>query len=152
MKLKYLLIIIVSFQILGCSTLHSSFRPADITGGYGEEKISDDVYMVFFDGNGFTPADVAKKYFLRRSAQVALKMDRDCFVILNEKGTLSLNYATSNKTAVKSKYYSAVDNSGAPDSNKADENSVSGLVQIYKQSSAPSDCIDANITLQSTNL
>lgn len=152
---SFICIIILASQALttiGCVGMQSSYKPHDVSGGYGEEKLNDNTYVVFIDANGFTPPELTKKYFLRRSAQLTLKNDFDCFVILEEKRTLNINYVTSNKLASKTKYYSASNGLGDSQANALDENSLSGIIQMHQSATSPADCMKAQSTLELTNL
>lgn len=133
-----------SILITGCAGLESTYKPYDFSGGYGEEKINANTYVVFFDANGFTPAEVSQKYFLRRARQITLKNDFNCFVVLEKRKTLNANYMTSNKLVVNTKYYSANENAYGEAANKLDENSLSGIIQMYKQGTdSPPNCLSA---------
>lgn len=147
MKLFQLILFIYFFSLAGCVGMESTFKPYDMSGGYGEEKIADDAFIVFFDANSFTPQDLTKKYFLKRSAQLTLKNTFDCFVIHEEKKTLFVHYQTSHKLALKSKHYSASEKPTEINANKLDENSLSGIIQMYKNDKAPNECINADQAL-----
>jgi hypothetical protein len=134
-----------------CAGLQSTYKPSDFSGGYGDEKLKENTFMVYFDGNGFTTKEIAKKYFLRHSAEVTLRNGQKCFKVIDEKSTLSANYMTKSVEALNSKYYYKNDYELiASQKNIADENSLSGIIQLYPETSTA--CIDAKTTLETTSL
>lgn len=148
MRVRTIILNLFTLITFGCSGLQSTFRPWDITGGYGDEKLNDNVYMVFFDGNGFTNMPTVKKYFLRRASQIALKNSQDCFVVLDEKNTLHSNFMTNHKSAANTKFHAGEGYLTSENINKPDDNSLSGLIQLYKMTNAPANCINAEQTLR----
>lgn len=131
-----------------CAGLESSYRPnADFTGGYGDDKIKNNIFVVYFDGNGFTPYSLSKKHLLRRISTVTLQQGFYCFKILDERQTLGKNFATQNTEALNTSYYYKDQNQLLDsDRNKPDENSVSSLVQLFSAGES-TDCVNAKITL-----
>lgn len=142
-KLSLLLISVWCLLVLvGCVGMESSYKPFDsVSGGYGDTKLTNDVYVVFMDANGFTDLSLTKKYFSKHAAEVTLANDYDCFVVLETKNTLSTSYKTSNVAAKNTKYYSSYlpPVSDASETNKYDANSLAGLIQLYKGEGA-TDC------------
>jgi hypothetical protein len=55
--------------VAGCMT---GYQPRGYTGGYSEQKIDEDTYLVSFSGNGNTPRGVVLKYFLYRCAELTV--------------------------------------------------------------------------------
>ena len=55
--------------LAGCMT---AYQPHGLTGGYKEQKLDEDTYLVSFYGNGHTPRGVVLKYFLYRCAELTL--------------------------------------------------------------------------------
>lgn len=138
------------YVLAGCVGMESTFKPYDdFSGGYGDTKLAEDAYIVFFDANGMTEPKLTESYFQRRSAQLTLKAGYDCFVALEKKKTLFHNYVTNNKLAINSKKYSAAVNLAAdPEANKPDANSLAGIIQLHKKGSEPASCIMANQVLE----
>jgi hypothetical protein len=120
----------------------------NISGGYGEHKIKPGVYVVYFDGNGYVTQARARKYFLRRSAELTLQAGASCFKVLDEKHTLYDNFKTKVTEAIGTKYFykDEVELSDT-EKNKLDENSTVGVIQIFQESDVK-DCLNAKSTLQ----
>ena len=53
--------------LAGCMT---PYQPAGFGGGYQEQKLAGDTYLVSFYGNGNTPNGVVAQYFLYRCAEL----------------------------------------------------------------------------------
>lgn len=88
MKLIFLLSL---FIFTSCGALQ--YQPKDNFnggGGYSEEKLTSNRYIVTFQGNGHnTPAQVYK-YFLRRSAEIAKANSYEYFrVVKDSPGTMN---------------------------------------------------------------
>ena len=150
---KYIFAVIAALVLNSCVGMDSTYRPMkDFTGGYGEEKIKNDVYVVFFDGNGFTSKATAKKYFLRRSSALTLQNGFSCFKILDQKFTLSQNFMSQAPEVVGSKYYYKTSAElSETEKNTPDENSIVGVIQIFPDSAPPpKDCYNAKTTLEAT--
>lgn len=138
----------------GCVGMETSYKEYDsLGGGYGEEQLAPDTFIVFVNANDFTEPELTKKYFLRRAAQLTYKSDYDCFVIIEEKPTLVENYITSNKMAVKTKYFATkTENFKGSKTNQAHPNSLAGIIQMHKEPTRPNDCQMASTILKTTNL
>lgn len=142
------------FTLTACVGMETTYKEYDtLGGGYGEEALTSDAFIVFVNANDFTEPELTKKYFLRRSAQLTLKGDYDCFVIIEEKKTLIQNYITSNKLALKTKYYAArTENFKGNKTNETHPNSLVGIIQMHKDQTRPNDCQMASTILKTTNL
>ena len=151
---KFLTSAILLLALTGCVGMETSYKEYDaMGGGYGEEQLSADSFIVFINANDFTEPELTKKYFLRRSAQLTLKNDFDCFMIIEEKPTLIENYITSNKLALKTKYFAAkTENFKGSKTNQAHPNSLAGIIQMHKDAARPNDCQMASTVLKTTNL
>jgi hypothetical protein len=81
-KTKHTSILIISLIIIqtGCAT---AYQPVGLTGGFMETKLSQDVWEVKFDGNGFTSEPRARDLTLLRSAELTLNNSFSYFVIAN---------------------------------------------------------------------
>lgn len=141
-------------SLTGCVGMETTYKEYDaLGGGYGEEQLAPESFIVFVNANDFTEPELTKKYFLRRSAQLTLKADYDCFVIIEEKNTLIENYITSNKLALKTKYYSSkIENFKGSKTNQTHANSLVGIIQMHKDQTRPNDCQVASTILKTTHL
>jgi len=68
---------------VGCTTAYQS---TGMTGGFSETKLSQDLFEVRFQGNGFTSADRVSQFLLRRAAEITLENHRRYFVISDQRG------------------------------------------------------------------
>ena len=91
--------IILSVCILiffGCAT---SYQPVGFTGGYEETRLDENVFSVFFRGNGYTSRQRAVDFALLRSAELAITHGYEYFVILESNSYLSTStYTTPTQT------------------------------------------------------
>lgn len=55
--------------LAGCM---AAYQPDGMGGGYTDEKLDEDTYLVSFRGNGYTPEGAVLKYFLYRCAELTL--------------------------------------------------------------------------------
>ncbi|MBX7065789.1 MAG: hypothetical protein K1X28_01020 [Parachlamydiales bacterium] len=78
-------ILIASMVALtSCATLYQ--KEGFFTNGYSDMRAGQDIFVVTFRANEFTPAKKVKKYALRRAAEVALKNGYRYFIVLDETG------------------------------------------------------------------
>jgi hypothetical protein len=74
----------------GCAT---TYGPRGIDGGYSESRRADDIYIVRFEGNGFTKPDQAEEMAFLRAAELTIEKGFRYFTILGES-------SATNSTAV----------------------------------------------------
>lgn len=129
--------------------MESTYKPHDISGGYGELKVASEIYVVYFDANGFTPAELTRKYVLRRASQLASESEFDCFVILEEKRTLKENFKTTNRLVVKTPFFFSDEKFLPENANLFDENSLIAIFKMFKKSdsAAPVECVNLTSSL-----
>lgn len=82
--------------VAGCMT---GYQPRGYTGGYSEQKIDEDTYLVSFSGNGNTPRGVVLKYFLYRCAELTVDHGYAYFELYAPPRKQSLNETGFVKTA-----------------------------------------------------
>jgi hypothetical protein len=58
---------------------------AATSGGYGEQKINDDVWRVTFAGNSLTSRETVERYLLYRAADLTVNQGFDWFVTTDRK-------------------------------------------------------------------
>lgn len=148
--MKFLILLGLSFLLSACAEMATTYHPGgDISGGYGDQNLKPGVHVVFFDGNGFVTQARAKKYFLRRASTITLQSGQHCFKILDLKQTRSENYKTKLTEAVGTKYYYIDDNELIEtEANLKDENSYTGVIQMFPDGGDQKDCYNAKNTLQ----
>lgn len=69
----------------GCAYRSTPYQPLSsanrISGGYSDERISEDRFRVKFSGNTLTSREKVESYLLFRAAELTLEQGRDWFVI-----------------------------------------------------------------------
>lgn len=71
--------------ILGIAALLASctsYQPMGITGGYKDAQLDENVFSVYFAGNGYTSRERAQDFALLRAAELTLTHGHTYFVIL----------------------------------------------------------------------
>jgi hypothetical protein len=74
--------------LAGCATPETPYQPfvahgeAGIHGGYSEQRLAADRYLVRFHGNSMTSRDRVEDYMLYRAAELTLQNDDDWFVVI----------------------------------------------------------------------
>lgn len=70
--------------IAGCVSA-TPYQPAANKGGFSEQKVEDNRYLVSFKGNSRTSQEVVETYLLYRAAEVTLESGHDWFLIADQK-------------------------------------------------------------------
>lgn len=76
---------------VGCTTAPTPYQPyveegsRGIHGGYSEQRLAADRYIVRFHGNEFTSRDRVEGYLLYRAAQLTLENGFDSFVMVDRR-------------------------------------------------------------------
>ncbi|MDP4291539.1 MAG: hypothetical protein Q8908_10710, partial [Bacteroidota bacterium] len=73
MKLRKSFLLFLAICLTSCATSYHEFN---ISGGYQSAKLSDDLYVVRFDGNGYTSFDLAAQFTMRRCAEITLEQGK----------------------------------------------------------------------------
>jgi hypothetical protein len=81
--MERLLAILVLAALSGCATPYQKIG-TDLSGGHSFHRISTDVFVVSFMGNGFTPPRQAADFAMLRAAEIALEYKFRYFAILGE--------------------------------------------------------------------
>jgi hypothetical protein len=90
--MQRVLTILVLAALSGCATPYQKVG-TNISGGHSFHRISTDVFVVSFMGNGFTPPRQAADFALLRAAEVALEHRFRFFAILGEFDRSGVDYA-----------------------------------------------------------
>ncbi len=85
---KKILLLMLMLLTIGCAT---PYKRSGFAGGYRDYKIKDNMYTVYFGGNGYTNAEKCNQYAMRRAAEVTLENGYTHFVILDS--TYERNYS-----------------------------------------------------------
>lgn len=81
--MKYACFILFSI-LFGCASPYRA-QTKEYGSGYTDEKISDRVYKISYQGNSHTADEVVYKYFMRRCAEVALNNHFPYFIVIESK-------------------------------------------------------------------
>lgn len=86
---KLIAITIATLILQGCAT---TYQKTGFTGGYSETQLDENVFTVFFRGNGLTGRERVADFTLLRSAELTLENGFQYFAIIDA------NSYTSNST------------------------------------------------------
>lgn len=64
---RFIVVMLAGVMLAGCAT---GYQKSGITGGYGDTKIDDSHYLVFFNGNGYASKDRVWYFWIYRCAQL----------------------------------------------------------------------------------
>jgi hypothetical protein len=64
---RFIVGMLTVIMLVSCAT---AYKKSGITGGYGETKIDDSHYLVYFDGNGYASKDRVWYFWIYRCAQL----------------------------------------------------------------------------------
>jgi len=73
--------ILFTLIVLFATACVTPYGPRGMTGGYMDEKIDDDTYLVSFNGNGNTSSDRVWFYWIYRCAELTKEQGYDYFTI-----------------------------------------------------------------------
>lgn len=74
------LLLLLAATLAACATA-TPYQPMKDGVGYGEQKLEDNRYRVWFAGNSKTPREAVEDYVLYRAAELALENGYDYFVL-----------------------------------------------------------------------
>lgn len=66
---KFLFSFLACLFLVGCAT-PTPYQKNGLLGGYKDKKVSDGVYEVEFQGNGYCTLELVKEYALRRAEEL----------------------------------------------------------------------------------
>jgi len=64
----------------------TAYQAKGLTGGFSQTQLSEYVYEVRFQGNGYTSADRVGQFLLRRAAELTLETGHRYFVVGDQRG------------------------------------------------------------------
>ena len=76
----------------GCAT---GYQPTGFAGGFSETQLSENVYQVRFNGNGFTTSERASDFALLRSADVCLRDGYRYFIVADAESSEKIGTYTT---------------------------------------------------------
>lgn len=68
-----------SLIVLLCTSCATTYGPNLLTGGYSDEKIDDDTYIVSFHGNGYASEERVWYFWIYRCAEITKEKGYDYF-------------------------------------------------------------------------
>ena len=71
--------LLATIALVACST---PYQPKGFGGGFEEQQIAADVFIVSARGNAYTSMEVIKTYTLRRSAELSVENGYEYFAII----------------------------------------------------------------------
>jgi hypothetical protein len=86
---KVISVLAALLALAGCSTAPTPYQPyiaegsPGIHGGYSDQQLAPDRFLVRFHGNEFTSRDRVEGYLLYRAAQLTLHNGYDSFVMID---------------------------------------------------------------------
>jgi hypothetical protein len=94
---------LLALAICGCAT---PYGPHQLTGGYSEVRIQNDIYRIVFDGNGFIHQSAVDYYALVRAAELTIQQGRNYFRVLGgDTDVKTTNVFVPGQTFVTSNTY-----------------------------------------------
>ncbi len=89
---KILLSGLTIFFLVGCAT---SYQSEGAMGGFKETRLSENMYRVTFNGNGFTDRTRSADFVLLRSAEITLQNGYRYFTIIDAHRDTATSYHTN---------------------------------------------------------
>lgn len=91
--MKNLSLILSVFFLFSCAT---GYKRHGFNGGFSEQRLSRDMYLVHFSGNRYTSSSIVQTYLLKRCAELTLNSGFTHFIIVNSNNdtTSDLLYQT----------------------------------------------------------
>ena len=78
--IKWVGVLCVVVAISGCVT---SYKPEGFSGGFREQQIANDTFIVSAHGNAFASMDLVQTISLRRAAELSVQNGFSYFVVMN---------------------------------------------------------------------
>lgn len=87
--------IILTVALFGCAT---GYQESGFTGGFTETRVSENAWVIRFDGNGYTGAGRVRDYALLRAAEVTLQNGFRYFIVQDEENSAKTYVVMNNGT------------------------------------------------------
>ncbi len=78
--------------LTACAT---TYQPMGFTGGYEDTRLDENVFSIYFAGNGFTGRQRAQDFAFLRAAELTLNYGYEYFVILESDSSIATSTYTS---------------------------------------------------------
>ena len=89
-------IVTLFLTLAGCAT---GYQSRGFKGGFSETQLDENVFVVTFNGNGFTSLERASDFSLLRSAELALRNGYKYFAVIDGQTYLQQNTITTPTTS-----------------------------------------------------
>ncbi len=86
---KIYLTLLITVALSACAT---SYQKISHTGGYSETRLDKNVFIVSFNGNGYTSVERARDFALLRSAELTLENDYMFFATFDENDRVDTSF------------------------------------------------------------
>lgn len=147
-------ILLLSSIITGCAT---PYKKLGKNGGYTDEKINDRVYKVSFQGNTHTSDEKVYKYFLRRSAEIALSHHFPYFLVIESEDITKFVTVTTEGTPQTKKKITGISYSGmgktafVPTEQKnIKKHLIEGKIALFQEGEQPANALSVEEILKDT--
>ena len=124
---------LVLITLIGCAT---AYQPMGITGGYADSQVSENEFIIQFEGNGYTDKMRAVQFALMHCADVCLAHGFGYFKIVEDRIETNVSYyqhpgsATTFGSFRKGRYYSSTSYT-PPSVTEIRAPSVKALIKCY---------------------
>jgi hypothetical protein len=96
--MKQIVVLVLTLLLVSCATPYQQVGTT-VAGGYSSNRLSNEVFEVRFDGNGFTQPKRARDFALLRAAEIALEHNYPYFVIIGNHDKTSTEIIRGDSTS-----------------------------------------------------
>ena len=111
--MKKLIILGLSLILIGCSSATTYHAKNFIGEGYGDYRLSTDLFTVTFRANQHTDQEDVRKFALRRASEVATNYGYRYFIVVEERDLTRISTVKSTEERV-SEFWNLLDNTKEP--------------------------------------
>jgi len=86
--IRIIIVLVITFLLLSCATTYRSSK-GSYTGGYYEDKISNNEYIVGCSANGYTSSERAFDIALIRAAEITLQQGFEYFLVFDSDASIN---------------------------------------------------------------
>ena len=111
--------IILAILLLGCMTPYQSMS---YLGGYDDEYLGDDIYLITVRVNGYTDVTTAYKYFYKRAGEIIEEHGYTRYELLELEQSTKIGIVSTNqriRTSSKPRIFGRIKCYSEPDENEA---------------------------------
>jgi hypothetical protein len=82
--------------LFGCAT---PYQESGYSGGFEQQRIAEDAYLIRFSGNGFTSPKRAKDFAMLRAAEIGKKLGYTHFAVVGKQDLSGVDTVTTGSTS-----------------------------------------------------